>query len=138
MENLDPAVLARFLPEFERPGFSAGAWSEARTRRDGMVEMPYVVLSPTAREFEQAAYAGGWVLEEFDWSDWMGTEEWAALRDGGIPVAQATVRQIAQVLTVLIRGDRFSEGYLLDAFKSGLILAIVRRAAQLSGPSPER
>lgn len=34
-------------------------------------------------------------------------------------------------LTAIVRGDRFNEGLLLDAFQSGLLARIARRAAAL-------
>jgi hypothetical protein len=46
-------------------------------------------------------------------------------------MATATANQLAKVLTALIRGERFSEGTLREAFKSGLLLAVARRAKAL-------
>jgi len=37
------------------------------------------------------------------------------------------------LLTTIIRGDRFSEGELAGAYESGMLRAIVRRAAELAG-----
>jgi hypothetical protein len=39
--------------------------------------------------------------------------------------------QLLYLITALIRQDRFSEGTLLGAFRSRLILGIVRRAAAI-------
>jgi hypothetical protein len=39
--------------------------------------------------------------------------------------------QLAKVLTVLIRQDRFDEGALQSAFDMGLLTAIIRRAEAL-------
>jgi hypothetical protein len=39
--------------------------------------------------------------------------------------------QLLYLITALIRQDRFSEGTLLNAFRGGLILGIVRRAAAI-------
>jgi hypothetical protein len=46
-------------------------------------------------------------------------------------MATATANQLAKVLTALIRGERFSEGTLREAFESGLLLAIALRAEAL-------
>lgn len=127
----DLRVLSRFLPEFERTDFSPGDWTEMQKQEDGVYTMPYATLSPAASEFVQAAYDGGWVLQDFNWSDWKDTEEARDLYRDPDLLAQATPHQLAQLLTVFIRQDRFVEGGLLGDFKSGHILAIVRRAAEL-------
>ena len=93
--------------------------------------MPYVAYGDTADAFVKAAYAGGWVLSDFDWGMWAGGEEAAQLRDDPAALARATPDQLARVLTVCVRQDRFVEGALLDAFESGLIRRIVQRAADL-------
>lgn len=131
MADLDLRLLARFVPEFEREDFSPGDWDEMRKMEDGSYTMPYATLSPMASEFVRAAYDGDWVLHGFNWSEWMGTEEAMALYRDIDVLANATPRQIAQLLTVFIRRDRFIEGGLLGDFQSGHILAIVRRAAKL-------
>jgi hypothetical protein len=131
MADPDLHVLARFLPEFERADFSPGDWTEMQKQEDGVYTMPYATLSPAASEFVQAAYDGGWVLQGFDWPKWKDTEEAIALYRDPDVLAQATPRQLAQLLTVFIRQDRFVEGGLLGDFKSGHILAIVRRVATL-------
>ena len=46
-------------------------------------------------------------------------------------IATASPDQMAKVLTVVIRGERFSAGTLTAAFESGLLLAVVRRAETL-------
>lgn len=74
-----------------------------------------------AKAFIQTAYDSGWVLPDFDWGKWKSTQEAIDLYNNPRLLAQATA----------IRQDRFVEGGLLRNFKSGHILAIVRRAAVL-------
>lgn len=131
MLELDLSVLARFLPDLERVDFSPGYWTEKQKRADGVYTMPYATLSPVASGFVKAAYESGWVLREFGWSEWMSTKEAMALYHDPQKLAQATTQQLAQLLTVFIRQDRFVEGGLLGDFESGHILAIVRRAVTL-------
>ncbi|CAG4903511.1 unnamed protein product, partial [Acidocella sp. C78] len=71
----------------------------------------------------------------FDWPSWSGSEEAESLRDDESVLAKATPEQIARLLTVVIRQDRFCDGALLDAFNSGLILRIVGRIDALSKES---
>ena len=42
-------------------------------------------------------------------------------------LGQATVLDLARLLTVVIRGDRFAEGALAQAIESGLITAVLRQ-----------
>jgi hypothetical protein len=43
-------------------------------------------------------------------------------------LAKATPEQLAKLLTVCIRQDRFAEGTLLVAFEAGLLTRILQRA----------
>jgi hypothetical protein len=53
------------------------------------------------------------------------------LRDDPAVLASATEHELAQLLTVVIRQDRFCEGSLASALENGLILGILQRADQL-------
>jgi hypothetical protein len=61
----------------------------------------------------------------------METREAKRLRDEPAALAAATADQLASLLTVLIRHDRFVEGELAGAYRSGLLTGILRRAAAL-------
>jgi len=109
--------LADFVAVFERPGF------EFQRKSEG----PYAVYSPEAHRFMEAVSELRWV-QPFDWPAWMDTDEARALeRLEGL--ASATPEQLSRVLTVLARQDRFVEGTLGSAFRSGYLLATCRRAA---------
>ncbi len=123
-------ALARFLPIFTAPGFEFGQMVEARPLGPNEWTMPHYSRSPRAMEFVQAANKYGWV-RSFDWAEWSGTPEGRHLRTHSPALEQATPNEIAKVLTALIRWDRFCEGALADAFGSGLVTRIVRRAEAL-------
>jgi hypothetical protein len=118
-------VIAAFLPSFEAPGFKFGHW----TARPG--EFPFYTTSDTAAQFVNAVYACGWVVENLDWPEWMLTREAEQLRDSPDALAKATPEQLAQLLTVCIRQDRFVEGGLAGHFESGLLTRILKRARTL-------
>jgi hypothetical protein len=63
-------------------------------------------LSPGALAFIECAYESGWV-KPFDWADWPQTPEAQNLANNPEGIAAATHDQLAKVLTVLIRQDRF-------------------------------
>jgi hypothetical protein len=92
--------------------------------------LPYFQLGDGASAFVQAAYDLGWV-KMFNWSDWMETPEGKELVGNPRRVAAATPAQLAKLLTVYIRGDRFNEGLLDHAYKIGMLTAIVLRAEAL-------
>jgi hypothetical protein len=54
------------------------------------------------------------------------------LRDHPEALASATPDQLAKLITVVVRQERFYEGSLAGAFEDGLVLAIVRRAGVLA------
>jgi len=90
--------------------------------------MPYVDFSAEANSFIQAAYDFGWVLPQFDWPAWQDTPGATKLRDDINGLANATPKQLAKLLTVSIRQDRFAEGALQSAHDSGLLTRILQRA----------
>jgi len=81
--------------------------------------------------FEQIAYGLGWVILDFDWPTWKQTPEAISLRDDDQALAQATPEQLARLLTVCIRQDRFCEDALESAFESELLTRILERAAAI-------
>ena len=50
---------------------------------------------------------------------------------GKASLADATVDQIANVLTTIVRSNRFSEGALAGYFKEGVLLALAERTEAL-------
>ena len=124
--------LAQFLPELESREFKAGEMRGGESDGAGVFTMPYAGYSDTVNALVQHAYYHGWILRDFNWSEWAQTQEARDLFNNAEALAKATPDQLAQLLTLFIRQDRFAEGTLLDAFNSGLILRIVQRAAALS------
>ncbi len=122
-EHADPPLELRFvrlaslLPVFEAPDFSFETWGEG--------------LSKAAERFVHIAYEDGWVLTEFDWGVWNWTDQAQRFERDPETVADASARELAQLPTALIRGDRFSEGTLAEAYRSGLVTAVLRRIDRL-------
>ena len=110
-------ALAAFADELDAPDFDAGRWhaSEVRHTPAGEVRtMPWFEASERADAFTRTAVGSGWV-EPFDWM-----------------TDHATPDQLQRLLTAAIRAERFSDGSLEWAFKSGLMAAIARRAGVLA------
>jgi hypothetical protein len=128
-ERLDR--LAAFLPVFEDPGFSFGSWIGGKPMPHLQLHMPSFVPSDPAEAFVRMAHDMGWVLSDFDWKSWKVGGEAGELLNNSETLARATPEQLAKLLTVLVRQDRFVEGSLAQAFDSGFLVAIVRRADAL-------
>ena len=94
--------------------------------------MPYFEESNEASTFVSDAYEHGWVIKNFPWSEWITSEEASRLRSEPGAVETATAGQLGKLLTSCIRGDRFREGALAEAFEAGLLTRIARRAAVLA------
>lgn len=131
---IEPALvsLAGFLEEIDDPEFKAGEWNAPEKSSEGYFHMPFVNFSPTVVRFIEAAYASGWVLADFDWPEWAQSSHAMRLRDDPDSIFQADARDLFRLLTMYIRQDKFVEGALLEAFDTGLIKRIVRRAALMT------
>ena len=116
---------------FQAADFQFGYW-EGGTQEENVLELPHFVPGEQACLFCDAAYRLGWVQEDFDWPAWKETPEAKRLRDDPTALANATPEQLAHLLTVCIRQDRYVEGSLASRFKSGLLIGILRRAAELA------
>jgi len=127
--------MVKFAELFETPGFRFGEVISppVRETEEGLeFTVPYSVHSPEAQQFIERSYRLGWVLQDFDWMAWSGSAEARQLQDDpSATLASAGPEQLAMLLTSLIRGDRFSETTLVEAFNSGLLTAIVKRMAAL-------
>ena len=123
--------LADFAVVFEAPGFVAGEYVTP-VSEPGVGSMPYAHYHPEVDRCVTLAYEDGWVRANFDWGVWSATAEARTLRDDPEALASATPDQLAKLMTVLVRQERFSEGALLWAFEAGLMLGIVRRAGVLA------
>lgn len=132
------ACLAAFLPIFEDAAFQFGSWVGGKPMPHGLLHVPSFVMSDAAEAFVKTTYEMGWVLPEADWVTWKGSAEAGELASRPEALARATPEQLAKLLTVLIRQDRFVEGSLAEAFESGFLVAITRRAAALLREIPRK
>lgn len=125
------AALAAFAARLDEP---VGEWKGGDTLDEDAISMPWFAASAMVNDFVAAAYEHGLVVP-FDWSDWMS--------DGGRdvvfadPAAMAAypLADVQRTVTAIIRGDRFAEGALAEAFTDGRMPALIRRLAALAGTS---
>lgn len=122
-------VLAPFADRIGEPDFEFGAWGGGDRLPNGTLSMPYHELAAGGEAL--IAACGAWLQVGFDWSNWARTEEGKGLMEDPTALARATPEQIARVLTLLIRANRFNEGQLEWAWRSGLFQRILDRVAAL-------
>ena len=124
-------ALANFWPVFANPKFVYETEDKHEKRADGVLVMPSSTLSSEAYAFHKMVYREGWILREFDWPEWAGTDEFNNLFGKKGAVAKASVQQLAQLLTTLVRKERFCSGTMASACSDGLLARITQRASIL-------
>ena len=122
-------ALADFWPVFANPKFVYETEDKHEKRADGVLVMPSSTLSREAYAFHMMVYREGWILKEFDWLEWARTDEFNNLFSKKGAVAKASVQQLAQLLTTLVRKERFSSGTMACAYSDGLLTGITQRAS---------
>jgi hypothetical protein len=131
MMEKELSALVCFLPELERLTPGEGEPNDAT----GIAQFEFYASgtpqSAILHQFVAAAYRNGWVRPSINWPTWMGTEEARLLYQSPEELAKASVDQLASLITVCIRQDRFVDGSLAGHFASGFILRILRRARVL-------
>ncbi len=130
------SYLTEFIPLFEAPDYCFGKWIEGVKTDDGYT-IGYCEYSEEAGLFIDAVYEHELVLMDFNWPEWSLNREAEQLRDCPEILASASLDQVMQLFTTVIRQDRFCDGVIADAFNSGLLLNILRRMAVLSGEMTE-
>ena len=131
--------LAAFAPLFRDPTtvFGARHPDSGTGTRDDPTIWGWYQMSEVGKNFFEMAYDAGWVLRDFDWSKWAWSEEGQHLVSDHATLGSANCEQLAQLLTALIRQDRFSDGVLEGAFEDGLLRAIAERAESLSAEAEQ-
>jgi hypothetical protein len=123
-------LLAAYRPALERH-VQFGEWAGGQRQSDGAIQMPWYSFSDEAQRFLRDVSRAGWV-QPFDWPKWLSTKRAQQLLGDTSAIAEATVKELSQLLTALIRQDRFAEGTLAGAYESGILAAVARRAEALA------
>lgn len=122
------AALAAFASRLDEP---FGDWKGGDTLNEDAITLPWFAPSPLVLDFVQAAYEHGLVVP-FEWSDWMAAGGRDLVFAAPEAMAGLSLADVQRVATAIIRGDRFSEGALAEAFEDGRMPALIRRLAVLA------
>jgi hypothetical protein len=132
----DTKSLLPFVRRLCDPTFAPGKWDYGADR-DKEYEPPFYVMSKATADFVTAAYAGGWVRPDINWSGKAEQGLFVRLCSTPDAIETANVEELALVLTTLIRGERFTEGTLAKAIEDGVIQRVLARVSELANASSE-
>jgi hypothetical protein len=118
--------LADLLPAIEVEGFIPATFEAPQG------QMPYARYVDELEELHRLVYADDWIRYDLGWPTWMESSEARALLEDPAAMREATPEQLARVLTVIVRLERFSDGTTAGAVRSGLVARLLRRAAVLA------
>jgi hypothetical protein len=123
--------LADLLPAIEAEGFVPATFEAPGG------QTPYPRYAQELDELHRLVYADDWIRSDLGWPTWMATSEAKALLEDPTAMRDATPEQLARVLTVIVRLERFSDGAMAGAVQSGLVPRLLRRAAVLAEETEE-
>ena len=121
--------IGRHLATLEAPGFRFGEWVPSATDASGTITVGWYEPSEGAEAFLADVRA---CIEPFPWPAWAESPDGQALLGHPEAVASASAEDLRRLLTVYVRAERFGDGTLEAAFQSGMLTAIIRRAAALA------
>jgi len=82
-------------------------------------------------DFIRTCLKDKWVIAGFDWHEWAESDGAAFFNDMSL-LMEAEALDLAKVLTVIFGREHANHGYLVEAYGSGLLLTVLKRAQQLS------
>ena len=114
--------LLALIPEIEKTS-TFGAWAGGDRNEEGSIQFPYCVPSTLVSKFLEIVYSIPIVIS-FDWMSWDEGKEMA--NDGSFDLDATDLVTKCKLITATVRSDRFCEGALVSAFRSGLILRVLK------------
>ncbi len=90
---------------------------------DGVIQIPFSVPADIVSQFLKIVYAIP-IIIAFDWNAWDEGREMA--RNKNFIFDSVDLITKCKLITAIIRNDKFSEGALVAAFESGLILNVLK------------
>ena len=94
---------------------------------NGTLFAPYAKENKVVSRFRSVVHELDIALK-FDWMEW--TEGKELLNDPDTDYSSLDTETLCKLITVIIRSDRFSEGYLVICFENGTILKILKALEQ--------
>ncbi len=114
--------LFALIPEIEGTS-TFGEWKGGGKDQEGVIQFPYCNSEPIVSRFLEVVYDLP-VIIDFNWGAW--DEGRKMTDDEGFDFDSVDLFTKCKLITAIVRSDRFCEGALVSAFKSGLILKILK------------
>lgn len=89
---------------------------------NGVMEFPYWKHTDIVSRFIELAYKLDLVIP-FDWPNWK--EGKSILNDPGFDYNTLDPETLCKLITMMVRADRYNDGYLISCFESGIVLKIL-------------
>ncbi|HUQ78570.1 MAG TPA: DUF6508 domain-containing protein [Patescibacteria group bacterium] len=127
-------ILAGYVEAFEPHG-PIGRWQGGEADAGGVIQMPWYEYQPEVERFVEDMYAAK-LVRSIDWMRWAGTPEAQRLTSDPTAISGASHDDLINLLTTIIRGERFGDSEIAGAYERGTLLAIAQRAHVLLGDGP--
>jgi hypothetical protein len=124
LDKMDPSLWMR-LYELVRSIYienEFGKIKETEKRTNAYLEFPHWEYTTKIADFNRMVYDMDIVIG-FDWLEWK--EGQAMLKDPGHDYSGLDAITLCKLITLIVRAERFYEGYLNNCFENGAVLKIV-------------
>jgi len=126
ISNDDWDKLFRLIVEIEGSS-SFGEMRGGDKNPDGTINMPDINSAKIVDDFFDVSHKIG-IIPIFDWTSWSEGKE--IINDRETDYSKLDTVTLCKLLTVIIRADRFNDGFLVSCFKNGIILKILNGLKQ--------
>lgn len=121
LSKMDWKPLLDLIPEINRTD-NFGELNDEESDEGGDPILPYWVEGSLVSRFCQVVHDLP-IMISFDWSSW--DEGRRMVNDEGFDFDSVDIPTKCKIITAIVRNDRFCDGALISAFKSGLIPKIL-------------
>ena len=97
---------------------------------DGSISFPFMVPAPVVSEFHTMVYDLD-IIFPFDWMEWKEAPQ--LLKDPDTDFSRFDLLELRKLITVMVRADRFVEGFLEGCFENGNVLRILEAMERRGG-----
>lgn len=120
-QQKDWRLLFDLLPEIKQKK-KFGKLVGSKKMPDGNLSMPFWLEDEIVSKFFNAAYFLG-IVVVFDWASWQ--EGIDILNNAEADFNAYDVDTLCKILTLIVRSDKFCEGYLINQFETGNMARII-------------
>lgn len=120
-QQKDWRLLFDLLPEIKQ-GKKFGKLVAAKLMPDGNLSMPFWHEDEVVSRFFNAVYLLG-IVTVFDWATWQ--EGIDILNNPDSDFKDYDMETLCKLVTLIVRSDKFCEGYLINCFETGTMARII-------------